>query len=199
MDDSASTQEGVSVDIDVLANDSDPEGDVLSITSFTSSSSGTVTDNGGGTLKYTPHLGFIGQDSFSYTVSDGNGGFDTATVTVDVTGSNGPDPFSTPIPSDEDGDASGEGPVPSNEGEPINQPEEIPPSNDNGDENGDGQGEGQQAGTLGTNGEVPDIEIVFETPGVTLQLDETFDNLGGPTPLLPTPAPQGPVPSNDDP
>jgi hypothetical protein len=91
------------------------------------------------------------------------------------------------------------GPVPSNE-EP--DPEEVPPSNDIGDEEGDAEG-GELDGTpLGTGGEVPDVEIVVQTPGVTLTLDENFDDLGGVTPPAPSTASAslstGPVPSNDD-
>ena len=83
-DDAASTNEDTDVDIDVLVGDSDPEGDALSIDSFTQPANGTVTDNGDGTLNYQPNADFNGIDTFTYTISDGNGGFDTATVTITV-------------------------------------------------------------------------------------------------------------------
>ncbi len=70
--------------VDVLANDDDPDGDRLTITAVSDSSvlGGTVvilgTDVG-----YLPPLGWTGEpDSFTYTVSDGNGGTDTATVRI---------------------------------------------------------------------------------------------------------------------
>lgn len=85
-DDSATVERGGSEDIDVLANDSDPDGDTLTVDSFTQPSHGTVTENADGTLKYT-HDGSTGhsEDSFTYTVSDGNGGSDTATVNLTIT------------------------------------------------------------------------------------------------------------------
>ncbi|MEW8506355.1 MAG: retention module-containing protein, partial [Candidatus Thiodiazotropha sp.] len=85
--DSANTDENTPVVIDVLTNDSDPEGDALSISSYTQGANGTVTiDPVTGNLLYTPNPGFTGSDSFSYTITDGNGGADTANVTVTVAG-----------------------------------------------------------------------------------------------------------------
>ncbi|MDR2016117.1 MAG: OmpA family protein [Burkholderiales bacterium] len=69
------------VDIDVLANDYDPDGDTLTIVSFTQPRHGTVMQNGD-ILTYRAHDGFIGYDSFQYTITDGYGGYATATVTV---------------------------------------------------------------------------------------------------------------------
>ena len=83
-DDADTTDEDVAVDVDVLTNDTDADGDTLSIDSFTQGSNGTVSDNGDGTLKYTPNANFFGTDTFTYTVDDGNGGTDTATVTITV-------------------------------------------------------------------------------------------------------------------
>jgi Ca2+-binding RTX toxin-like protein len=68
----------------VLADDTDIEGDILSIQSFTQGASGSVVDNADGTLTYSPHADYNGPDRFTYTVTDGNGGADTATVTVTV-------------------------------------------------------------------------------------------------------------------
>ncbi|MEB4590885.1 Ig-like domain-containing protein [Candidatus Thiothrix sp. Deng01] len=78
--DTASTTQDTAVTVDVLANDSDADGDTLSIESFTQGGHGTVTATGG-KLTYTPSAGFTGSDSFTYTVSDGT---DTATSTVQV-------------------------------------------------------------------------------------------------------------------
>ncbi|MFD0858216.1 Hint domain-containing protein [Roseovarius aquimarinus] len=82
--DSASTEEGVPVDIDVLANDSDPEGDTLRVIDVTDGANGTVTINPDGTVNYAPDADFVGDDQFTYTVSDGNGNAVTETVTVTV-------------------------------------------------------------------------------------------------------------------
>ncbi len=84
LSDSATTQEDNSVVIDVLANDSDPDGDALSVTAFTQGANGTVAINPDGTVTYTPNADFNGNDSFTYIANDGNGGTVTETVTVQV-------------------------------------------------------------------------------------------------------------------
>ena len=86
VDDSASTPEGSAVTIDVLINDADPDGDSLSVSSLTQPPNGSVVMNGDEkTVVYTPKSNFSGSDNFSYTVTDGKGGTDTAGVTVTVT------------------------------------------------------------------------------------------------------------------
>ncbi|MCP4361462.1 MAG: tandem-95 repeat protein, partial [Chloroflexi bacterium] len=92
-DDSAATNEATAVTIDVLFNDSDVDGDSLSLESVTQPVSGTAVISGT-MVVYTPTVGFSGSDSFTYTVSDGNGGSDTATVTVTVNATTGV-PFAT--------------------------------------------------------------------------------------------------------
>ena len=74
----------------VLANDTDVDGDVLSVSGADAVSvgGGSVMNNGDGTFTYTPALNFNGADSFDYTVSDGNGGSDTGTVSITVTAVN---------------------------------------------------------------------------------------------------------------
>jgi outer membrane protein OmpA-like peptidoglycan-associated protein len=79
----ASTLRTQPVDIDVLANDSDPDGDPLSIIGFTQPANGSVSQVGG-LLRYQPDQLFFGEDGFSYTISDGRGGEATANVVVDV-------------------------------------------------------------------------------------------------------------------
>lgn len=69
--------------ITVLANDSDPDADALTITSVSAATSGTVSNTGNGVL-YTPAQGFTGTATFTYTISDGKGESATATVTVTV-------------------------------------------------------------------------------------------------------------------
>lgn len=62
----------------------DIEGDALTFSLIDVAETGTVTVNADGEFEYTPATGFLGQDSFSYCVSDGNGGTTTETVTVTV-------------------------------------------------------------------------------------------------------------------
>lgn len=88
VDDRATQQEPASpAVIDVLANDSDGDGDPLTITAVSQPQNGVVTINGGGpgnTVTFTPSPGFNGRDSFQYAVSDGNNIASVATVIVDV-------------------------------------------------------------------------------------------------------------------
>ncbi len=68
----------------VLDNDTDPDGDTLTIDAFdaVSVNGGSVTDNGDGTFTYTAPSGTVGNDSFTYTVSDTSGLTSTATVRI---------------------------------------------------------------------------------------------------------------------
>lgn len=81
--DTAVTDEDTPVTIPVLANDSDPDGDPLTVTGG-SATNGSVTVNPDGTITYTPNQDFNGTDTITYTVTDGNGGSATSTVTVTV-------------------------------------------------------------------------------------------------------------------
>ena len=83
-DDFATTPEGVSVLIDVLDGDTDPDGDALSIAGVGVPANGTATTEAG-QVRFTPTAGFTGTDGFTYTVTDGQGGTGQATVTVIVT------------------------------------------------------------------------------------------------------------------
>jgi hypothetical protein len=69
----------------LLRNDTDDDGDPLTVSSVsaTSTNGGAVVLSGG-SVTYTPRPGFAGFDRFTYTVSDGRGGFDTADVEVFV-------------------------------------------------------------------------------------------------------------------
>lgn len=84
IDDFASTGPDTPVVIDVLSNDSDPDGDVLSLSTVGSPARGTAVLNGDGTVTYTPEAGFAGLDAFAYTVADSGGGTDSGIVTVSV-------------------------------------------------------------------------------------------------------------------
>ncbi len=85
VDDSTTTDEDVAATIDVLVNDTDVEGDSLSVTAVGAPSHGTAVINPDDTITYTPDTGFSGEDSFSYTVDDGNGGTAQGTVSIQVT------------------------------------------------------------------------------------------------------------------
>ncbi|MET0155971.1 MAG: Ig-like domain-containing protein [Rickettsiales bacterium] len=90
-DDAATTDEGKPVTINVLANDTDIDGDALSVHSIVQQPAhGGVVVNADGTVTYTPSSGFVGDDAFTYRVADGKGGFDDATVNVKVNDTNAP-------------------------------------------------------------------------------------------------------------
>ncbi|MFQ6101261.1 MAG: Ig-like domain-containing protein, partial [Anaerolineae bacterium] len=86
VEDSATTNEDTSVVINVLSNDSDPEGDILTVSDYDirSTQGGTVDCISIGVCTYAPSADFNGTDTFTYTISDGNGGTDNATVTISV-------------------------------------------------------------------------------------------------------------------
>jgi len=69
--------------IAVLANDTDPDADPLTITAVTQGAHGAVSNNGV-SVSYAANANFTGSDSFTYTVDDGHGHTDTATVAVTV-------------------------------------------------------------------------------------------------------------------
>ena len=88
----------------VLQNDTDSDGDTLTVFSFTQPANGTTTSNGT-VISYTPDPDYEGTDTFSYVAADGNGGrSDPATVTVNVRGINdAPNAVDDPsITTDED-------------------------------------------------------------------------------------------------
>lgn len=91
----------------LLANDTDAEGNTLVIQSVQDASNGTVAIVNG-KIVFTPAADFNGVASFTYTVSDGQGGTDTATVTVNVTAVNDvPNATNASITTDEDTPAGG--------------------------------------------------------------------------------------------
>lgn len=79
--DSANTVEGETISIDVLSNDSDPDGDTLTVISA-SAQNGIATIQGEA-IEYSPNDGFFGIDTLSYTISDGSETAE-ATVSIDV-------------------------------------------------------------------------------------------------------------------
>ncbi|UCF16068.1 MAG: tandem-95 repeat protein, partial [Phycisphaerales bacterium] len=92
--DEAATGRSVPIVINVLANDSDIEGNPLKVLSFSYSGSGTIKINNNNTITYTSSANFIGKDSFTYLVTDGEiGGTPVeAMVTVFVSPVTAPPP-----------------------------------------------------------------------------------------------------------
>jgi Ca2+-binding RTX toxin-like protein len=87
-DDAATVEEDAdSTAVAVLANDLDPDGDTIAVSSVSGPAHGMVSVESGG-VSYRPDVDFNGSDSFTYTVSDGHGGSDTATVDLTVTAAN---------------------------------------------------------------------------------------------------------------
>jgi large repetitive protein len=82
-----SEDDPVGITIDVLANDTDADGDPLSVISIDTISlaGGTVTNLGNGLINYTADPNFNGTDTFAYTVADGSGSTDAATVMISIT------------------------------------------------------------------------------------------------------------------
>lgn len=75
---------GAAVDIEVLANDDDPDGDTIRVVSATQPAEGGVVEVIGHAVRFTPTAGFDGTATFTYTIADDYGSEATATVTVVV-------------------------------------------------------------------------------------------------------------------
>jgi hypothetical protein len=84
--DSVKTVKNTAINIPVLANDIDGDGDKLFVTAVSKSKQGGLTsiNADGSGVKFTPRRNYTGMDSFTYTISDGNGGAATATVNISV-------------------------------------------------------------------------------------------------------------------
>jgi hypothetical protein len=79
----ASASLGQDSSVEIPLTFSDPDGDALSVISHSQGSNGSVSITGS-TATYTANPGFVGADSFTYTVSDGRGGSATASVSITV-------------------------------------------------------------------------------------------------------------------
>jgi len=84
------TNEDTAKSFDPTTNDTDPDGDPITISAFDpfSVEGGIVVSNGGNSLTYTPPSTFNGTDSFGYTISDGKGGTGSASVLITVSSVN---------------------------------------------------------------------------------------------------------------
>ncbi|MGB0903804.1 MAG: Ig-like domain-containing protein, partial [Mangrovicoccus sp.] len=96
VDDVFSLNEDTTLNGNVLANDSDPEGDAMSASLVTDVQNGNLVLNPDGSFSYTPHTGFIGSDSFTYR-NTANGLSDDAVVNITVL----PVPNLPPMPMDD--------------------------------------------------------------------------------------------------
>ena len=182
-DDSVSTNEDTNVLGDVLVDngngaDSDVDGDMLTVTAvngvgpdvgmqITLPSGALLTLNGDGTFDYDPNdqfeslaVGGSTTDTFDYTISDGNGGSDTGTVTIDIDGVNdAPDARDDVVSTDEDNAVSGDVLV------------------DNGD-GADSDIDGDTLTVTAVNGDAMDVGMQITLPSgalLTLNSDGTFD------------------------
>ncbi|MDY6940389.1 MAG: Ig-like domain-containing protein [Cyanobacteriota bacterium] len=102
-DDTATTLTNTPIALNVLGNDSDPDGTIVNIFplpfSTTSAAGGSAsTGNALNTLVYTPPQGFTGEDTFTYTITDGRS---SSTATVTVTVEPPPPPNNDPIAEDD--------------------------------------------------------------------------------------------------
>jgi hypothetical protein len=105
VDDSSATSLGTAVTIDVLANDTDGNGDPLTVLDLTLPGNGTAVLVSGEVV-YTPNATFTGTDTFTYRASDGALPSNSATVTVTVTGIN-----QAPVAGDDSAATSEDSPV----------------------------------------------------------------------------------------
>jgi len=80
----------------VLANDTDIDGDPLTANLVTGPIHGSLTLNADGSFSYTPNANYNGSDSFTYDVSDGQGGMATGTVNITINPINDAPLFSNP-------------------------------------------------------------------------------------------------------
>ncbi len=121
VDDVAETLVNTSVIIPVLGNDTDPNGDVLTVVEISDPANGTAILNPDGTVTYVPDTDFIGTDTFTYIITDGEF-FDTATVVITIL----PDTINLPPVAVDDVAST-----------PVNLPVTIPVLDNDTDPNGD--------------------------------------------------------------
>jgi uncharacterized protein (TIGR03382 family) len=160
--DSVGTAVDTAITVAVLANDTDGDGDPLTVTGFTQPAHGTVTLDVDGTITYVPAAGFTGLDTFTYTISDGFGGTAVGIVNVgvgldgdgdglpDVTEEAiGTDP--TDADSDDDGIADGSEPSPGDDSDGDGLIDALDPDSDN-----DGVFDGTETGVTTPD---PDTDV----------------------------------------
>ena len=98
VDDAFEVVEGTTLNVaapGLLANDSDPDGDPISVPSASVPANGSLSGQQVGSFQYTPDPGFIGVDSFRYAVDDDQGNTTGVVVEVVITVVAAPDPTTT--------------------------------------------------------------------------------------------------------
>jgi hypothetical protein len=93
--DTATTPVNTSVLVNVRANDTDSDGDSLTVAAVTQPAHGTAAIESN-SVRYTPALNYTGGDAFQYTISDGQGHTAVGTVTVTVTAPANSPPLANP-------------------------------------------------------------------------------------------------------
>ena len=84
VDDPVTARSGASVPVRVTANDFDPDGEAIAVSSVGVPGHGSVDIGTATTVVYTPEPGYVGVDSFEYTIVDGNGTTATASVIIEL-------------------------------------------------------------------------------------------------------------------
>lgn len=84
INDSVEVHENAAKTFDPRVNDTNPQNATLTITSQTAPAHGTIANNNGTSLTYTPNTSYLGADSLNYTISDGQGHTSTATISITV-------------------------------------------------------------------------------------------------------------------
>src|SRR5262249_54429483 len=88
--DTATVDEGGTVTLDLVANDTDVDGDALAITAITQPEHGTAVIVDATHVAYPPAALYNGTDAFPYTIPDGHDGSATGEVTITVAAVNNP-------------------------------------------------------------------------------------------------------------
>lgn len=84
VDDSVTARAGTSVQVQVTANDYDPDGEAIAVSSVEAPGHGSVDIGTASTVVYTPEPGYVGVDTFDYTIVDGNGTTASASVVIEL-------------------------------------------------------------------------------------------------------------------
>ena len=84
VDDPVTARSSSSVQVQVTANDWDPDGEAIAVSLVGQAGHGDVEIADASTVVYTPDAGYVGRDQFDYSIVDGNGTEDSATVVVEL-------------------------------------------------------------------------------------------------------------------
>ena len=84
VDDPVTARAGAAIPIAVTANDYDPDGEAIALSGVGEAAHGTVDIQNATTVSYLPKDNYLGVDQFDYTIVDGDGTEDSATVTIEL-------------------------------------------------------------------------------------------------------------------